>query len=68
MGYKLEQDIPNYWRYAREFVLQDHMFASSNSWSVPAHLYKMSGWSAICRSQDPMSCRNEGDAPDAPAS
>jgi phospholipase C len=68
MGYKLEEDIPNYWRYAREFVLQDHMFASSNSWSVPAHLYKVSGWSAICRNRKPMSCTNAGDDPDAPAS
>lgn len=68
MGYKLEEDIPNYWRYAREFVLQDHMFAASNSWSVPAHLYKVSGWSARCGSRDPMSCVNAGDDPDAPAS
>jgi phospholipase C len=35
---------------------------------VPAHLYKVSGWSAICESRDPMSCVNEGDAPDAPVS
>ena len=55
MGYKLEEDIPNYWRYAREFVLQDHMFAASNSWSVPAHLYKVSGWSALCKNRNPMS-------------
>jgi phospholipase C len=68
MGYKLEEDIPNYWRYAREYVLQDHMFASSNSWSVPAHLYKVSGWSARCRNTNPMSCTNAGDDPDAPAS
>lgn len=68
MGYKLEEDIPNYWRYAEEFVLQDRMFAASNSWSVPAHLYKVSGWSALCKSRDPMSCTNAGDDPDAPAS
>jgi phospholipase C len=68
MGYKLEEDIPNYWRYAREFVLQDHMFAASNSWSVPAHLYKVSGWSAICENRKPMSCENAGDDPDAPKS
>jgi len=68
MGYKLEEDIPNYWRYAREFVLQDHMFAASNSWSVPAHLYKVSGWSAFCENRNPMSCENAGDDPDAPVS
>ena len=67
MGYKLEEDIPNYWGYAREFVLQDHMFAASNSWSVPAHLYKVSGWSALCKNRNPMSCENAGDDPDAPA-
>ena len=68
MGYKDERDIPNYWAYAREYVLQDRMFASSNSWSVPAHLYMVSGWSATCGSEDPMSCENEGDAPDTPTS
>jgi len=68
MGYKLETDIPNYWRYAREFVLQDRFFAASNSWSVPAHLYKVSAWSARCRTRNPLSCVNAGDDPDAPAS
>jgi phospholipase C len=68
MGYKIEEDIPNYWRYAREFVLQDHMFAPSHSWSIPAHLYMVSGWSAKCQSKDPLSCENAGDDPDAPVS
>ena len=68
LGYKEEQDIPNYWTYAREFVLQDHMFAPSNSWTLPAHLYMVSGWSAICKNKNPMSCVNEGDRPDAPPS
>ncbi len=26
MGYHDAREIPNYWRYARDFVLQDHMF------------------------------------------
>jgi phospholipase C len=26
MGYHTQSDIPNYWAYARNFVLQDHMF------------------------------------------
>lgn len=68
LGYKEEADIPNYWRYAEEFVLEDHMFAASNSWSVPAHLYMVSGWSARCRNRNPMSCVNAGDRPDATAS
>jgi phospholipase C len=26
MGYHTQSDIPNYWAYARNFVLEDHMF------------------------------------------
>src|SRR6478672_7807437 len=26
MGYHVQSDIPNYWKYAQQFVLQDHMF------------------------------------------
>ncbi|MFL5823507.1 MAG: alkaline phosphatase family protein [Solirubrobacteraceae bacterium] len=48
MGYHNGADLPNYWRYARDFVLQDHMFQSDASWSLPAHLYLVSGWSAKC--------------------
>jgi phospholipase C len=48
MGYHNGSDIPNYWAYARNFVLQDHMFESSTSWSLPSHLYMVSGWSAKC--------------------
>jgi phospholipase C len=59
MGYHTESDIPNYWTYARDFVLQDHMFESNASWSFPAHLYLVSEWSAFCTRQgDPQSCRN----------
>ena len=48
MGYHNGQDIPNYWTYARDFVLQDHMFEPVDSWSLPSHLYLVSGWSAQC--------------------
>jgi phospholipase C len=59
MGYHTGADIPNYWRYARDFVLQDHMFQSDASWSLTAHLYLVSGWSAICSdSNNPRSCRS----------
>ena len=27
MGYHTAREIPNYWAYAKHFVLQDHMFA-----------------------------------------
>jgi phospholipase C len=51
-------DLPNYWSYARNFVLQDRMFSSVASWSLPASLYKVSAWSASCTGHDPSSCRN----------
>lgn len=34
-----EQDIPNYFAYARNFVLADHMFSSLHGPSFPNHLY-----------------------------
>jgi phospholipase C len=67
MGYHTGADIPNYWNYARNFVLQDHMFESDLSWSLPAHLYMVSEWSARCSVQgDPMSCRNAVQSPQNP--
>jgi phospholipase C len=52
--------IPNYWSYADHFVLQDHMFAPTDSWTLPSHLFLISGWSAYCPdTKDPMSCRTE---------
>jgi phospholipase C len=67
MGYHDGSDIPNYWTYARDFVLQDHMFESDLSWSLPAHLYMVSEWSARCSVQgDPMSCRNAVQNPQDP--
>ena len=47
MGYHDARDIPNYWAYAQDFVLQDHMFDSTASWSLPEHLYQVSEWSAL---------------------
>jgi phospholipase C len=59
MGYHNGQDIPNYWAYAKDFVLQDHMFESVDSWSLPAHLYMVSGWMAHCYVPHvAMSCRS----------
>jgi phospholipase C len=59
MGYKDAREIPNYWAYARHFVLQDHMFQPDASWSLPDHLFMVSEWSARCtRRGDPMSCVN----------
>jgi phospholipase C len=51
--------IPNYWAYADRFALQDRMFASADSWTLPSHLFLMSAWSAYCPDPtDPMSCRS----------
>lgn len=65
MGYHTGSDIPNYWSYAHHFVLQDHMFESVHSWSLPSHLYLISAWSANCaRSSNPMSCSGNIDPDD----
>ncbi|HEY6397127.1 MAG TPA: alkaline phosphatase family protein [Solirubrobacteraceae bacterium] len=67
MGYHTGADIPNYWAYAHKFVLQDHMFESTASWSLPSHLFMVSEWSAYCtRHADPTSCRNALQRPAAP--
>jgi phospholipase C len=57
MGYHDAREIPNYWKYAQNFVLQDHMFEPVASWSLPAHLYLVSEWSATCKNASPRSCR-----------
>jgi phospholipase C len=59
MGYHTAAEIPNYWTYARDFVLQDHMFEAVKSWSLPDHLYQVSAWSARCKNRSPMSCVND---------
>ena len=67
MGWHDAREIPNYWRYAQEFVLQDHMFEPNAPWSLPEHLFMVSEWSAKCTIRDdPMSCRNELQNPDRP--
>ena len=48
MGYHDAREIPNYWTYAQDFVLQDHMFEPNASWSLPEHLFQVSEWSAFC--------------------
>jgi phospholipase C len=57
MGYHDWREIPNYWTYARRFVLQDHMFQADLSWSLPQHLRLVSGWSARCKNpRNAMTC------------
>ncbi|HEX3671236.1 MAG TPA: alkaline phosphatase family protein [Candidatus Cybelea sp.] len=67
MGYHDAGELPNYWKYARDFVLQDHLFEPNASWSLPQHLFMVSEWSAWCKKiGDPMSCVNELESPDFP--
>jgi phospholipase C len=67
MGYHDARELPNYWAYANNFVLQDHMFEADSSWSMPEHLYLVSGWSAHCTKKgDPMSCHSAAQNPGSP--
>jgi phospholipase C len=67
MGYHDARDIPNYWAYAENYVLQDHLFEPNASWSLPQHLFMVSEWSAICsKAKDPMSCVNNNRFPQVP--
>ena len=67
MGYHDEREIPNYWAYARNYVLRDHLFESVSSWSLPSKLYLVSEWSARChRPHEASSCVNARENPVAP--
>ncbi len=66
MGYHNGADIPNYWTYAKDFVLQDHMFEPNASWSLPAHLFEVSAWSAYCKTHSAASCKNALQNPGLP--
>jgi phospholipase C len=64
MGWHDARQIPNYWAYAQNFVLQDMMFEPNSSWSLPSHLFMVSAWSAKCSiPADPMSCVNALNGP-----
>src|SRR5579859_2112438 len=67
MGYHDQREIPNYWSYAQQFVLQDRMFEPNASWSLPAHLFTVSGWSARCPDDNPMRCTNNLQLPSGTA-
>ncbi len=60
VAYHTAAEIPQYWAYARNFVLQDHLFQSVPSWSFPVHLYLASEWSADCPDpRDPRGCLSD---------
>jgi phospholipase C len=67
MGWHDAREIPNYWNYATNFVLQDALFEPNASWSLPQHLFMVSEWSAKCATvDDPASCTNEVQSPALP--
>ena len=71
MGYHDAREIPNYWTYAQDFVLQDDMFEPNSSWSWPEHLFEVSAWSAACKengewSENPLSCVSAIEGPPNP--
>ena len=66
MSYHDAREIPNYWTWAESFALQDRMFGPVDSWTLPAHLFLVSAWSASCEDPlDPMSCRSDTALEDA---
>ena len=67
MGYHTGADIPNYWAYARDFVLQDHMFQSDASLEpalTPVHGVRVVG--ALRRPREPLSCTQRAPGPAVP--
>jgi phospholipase C len=48
MAYHDGTQLTNYWAYAQQYVLQDEMFAPTNAYSLPEHLFLVSNWSAYC--------------------
>ena len=48
-----EQQLPNYWQYARNFVLADHLFSTTLGPSTPGHAVF---WSARSLSLDNATC------------
>ncbi|HYJ59927.1 MAG TPA: alkaline phosphatase family protein [Actinomycetota bacterium] len=66
MSYHDAREIPNYWTWAETYALQDRMFGPTDSWTLPAHLFLVSGWSAWCEDPlDPMSCRSDTELEEA---
>jgi phospholipase C len=49
VGYHTDAELPNYWAYARHYVLQDALFESVRGYSLAAHLGATSEWSAKCK-------------------
>ncbi len=68
MGWHDAREIPLYWSYARNYTLQDHMFEPNRGWSLPSHLFMVSGWSAKCdQPRMPATCKSNLQNPDTDA-
>lgn len=61
MGYHTQDEIPNYWAYAKNFVLQDRLFEGVRSWSGPSHLDLVSEWAASCSNTSAVSTCQTGE-------
>ncbi len=63
MGYHTAAEIPNYWDYAANFTLLDHMFETNEGYSLPSHLGLVSLWSAVCSGPkvNPLACKSSLD-------
>ena len=59
MGYHNRAEIPNYWAYANNFVLQDAMFEGTRAWSLASHLDLVSEWSALCDGKNLSTCATD---------
>ena len=57
--YYTEKQIPNYWQYARNFVLADHMFSTTLGPSTPGHAVM---WNAQSLVLDNAKCMVDGGA------
>ena len=64
MSYHDGRQLKHYWAYAKNFVLQDHMFEPNLGWSQISHLYLVSGWSAKCVPNQPKTCKSDLYNPD----
>lgn len=55
-----EQQMPNYWQYARNFAMSDHFFSTVNTDSTAGHLAVIAGWSPVYENPDgcvsPITC------------
>jgi len=66
VGFHNASELPNYWSYATNFVLQDRMFAGVRSWSWPTHLDLVSEWAATCTNNQSAATCTTALPPNAP--